>query len=685
MYTPSCPSPLRRQPQPPTPDVLEPGTADRQVSHFHPARVKGQTLVIFAISLLALLFFIGLAVDAGVVYVSYGQLKRAVDAGSVAAANTFKRGKSNEEMFAAVLEVLKLQNLNIDPNVLHLTVSTCDMNHDGWRDGHFPADTPLPTDFATLCPDTNPDPAANAASARKLVYVEARQATPLYFLSLLGISTVNLKTFSIAEAAAVDLVLVIDTSESMALSTTTPVAYWPNRFDFDPASCNAYIDGSGTLHPSTCYPLRNAIDAAANLTVGAPNLVDTLYEGYDNISLITFDTIAHTPGSPNTTSFSLTTVTSSNKQAIKTQINEIQLHDDAPYYQPPNSRMWSDWYGSMEISHSGLVNPANMEDRDGDGLDADPNAPCWDTQVPTQDEIDRHWDDERGVPCDYADKDDAYDWNHNTQYDDPTDSDLGAAWLSYSKNTTATGGSGTFALVSTCTGCGIRAASNELRNNGRPGAVWVIVLLSDGGVNMSDTYNSVGMDPNLIPANFPNGFCTQNFWAAFCTDGRTQNKSTYANDPYRLRYCIDKANPATPTTNPGTCPPGSVWEPRDPTNSHYSVFDYALDMVDEAALRVNRNTLNPTSPLYNQNEPLGNDIAIYTIGLGSSVQAGVPLLRYMAAVGDDGDRTTDECLSGGAVLSYNITCGQYYYAQTGNDLLPIFDSIASRIYTKITH
>ena len=39
----------------------------------------GQILVIFGISLVVLLLFVGLALDAGSVYVTYGQLKRAVD------------------------------------------------------------------------------------------------------------------------------------------------------------------------------------------------------------------------------------------------------------------------------------------------------------------------------------------------------------------------------------------------------------------------------------------------------------------------------------------------------------------------------------------------------------------------------------------------------------------------------
>jgi len=52
---------------------------------------RGQILVVFAVTLLALVFFVGLAIDAGSLYVTYGHLKRAVDAASVAAANSFKR------------------------------------------------------------------------------------------------------------------------------------------------------------------------------------------------------------------------------------------------------------------------------------------------------------------------------------------------------------------------------------------------------------------------------------------------------------------------------------------------------------------------------------------------------------------------------------------------------------------
>ena len=150
-----------------------------------------------------------------------------------------------------------------------------------------------------------------------------------------------------------------------------------------------------------------------------------------------------------------------------------------------------------------------------------------------------------------------------------------------------------------------------------------------------------------------NGFCGgtmgQPFWTTSCFD-----------DNFTPRFCID--------SNSNTCPPLSTHTTVSPP---YSVLDYARDMVDEAALT---RSANP-------NEPRGNELAIYTIRLGSmSVGSAEPFLRYMAAVGDDGDRTTDPCAS----VAANTSCGQYYNAPTSDRLLPIFEDIASRIYTRLT-
>jgi hypothetical protein len=86
---------------------------------------------------------------------------------------------------------------------------------------------------------------------------------------------------------------------------------------------------------------------------------------------------------------------------------------------------------------------------------------------------------------------------------------------------------------------------------------------------------------------------------------------------------------------------------------------------------------------------------IFTIGLGDRVtndtvcdwgaacegDVGEHLLRYVAAVGDDGNPITDPC----STFGVGLDCGNYYYSPTGAGLLEVFEAIASRIFTRITH
>ena len=120
------------------------------------------------------------------------------------------------------------------------------------------------------------------------------------------------------------------------------------------------------------------------------------------------------------------------------------------------------------------------------------------------------------------------------------------------------------------------------------------------------------------------------------------------------------------------CPPGADWTMGSYFGSfdaRYSVLDYARDMTDEAALQF------PNNP----DEPSGDDIAIYSIGLGDIGYVSTKFLRYMALIGIEGRRDTiDPCVG----KSDDTWCGQYYYASGGSDLTPIFEDIASRIFTR---
>lgn len=656
-------------------------------------------LVVFAVTLIVAALFAGLAIDTGSLYVTYGQLKRAVDSAAVAAANDFKRGSTVNGMAESAREVLRAHNVDLDH--VDVRIFICDGNPSigGVRDGKrdLQLQTVVPAFFAR-CPDVD-----HGETPRKLIYMDAVQHAPMYFLSLLGINGFDLRTSSMSEAAPIDLIIVLDVSESMASETINPVcSSWttagarcpivddydpngPNKAVFDASKAPDFI-GAGTVagcnSNQSCHPLEEAKAAAKAL-------INTMYDGYDQIGLVTFASQAVVR--PVKNKLGNTVVMSNDVNNVLAAVDSIKLNDDPPLY-----RLMPNWY------NPGRFNPVFPDDRDGDGLDHDDVTKLGYTcpNMSSSEMEDRWWDSASegapdpfgwgGLPCDDDVLLDAFDWNQDGKYTPAGNTDPllnGVSEDAYAKNwlndpvhdpnqDASIAPNATLATLSTCTGCGIRIASETLRRAGRPGSVWVIVFLSDGYANMSDT-NAINPE---IPVEYANGFCNGQlndypdgnrpfgYWTKYCIDPFL--------DP---RYCIDKDDPSTTEDDNGaTCPPNALWTGAKPNRS-YSPMDYARDEIDKAALV--RST--------NLKEPRGNDIAIYSIGLGlagkyyyyrnTPYPIGSDLLRYMAAVGDDGDRTTNPC-SG---KSPTEDCGQYYYAEQGSELLEIFENIASRIYTRI--
>jgi hypothetical protein len=525
----------------------------------------------------------------------------------------------------------------VDVTALTMDVYVCDADGDNIRDDSLQTTVPV---FYARCPNT-----LNNQSPRKLVWVEAELQAPLYFLHLLGFASVPLHTNAIAEAAPVDVVVVLDISESMA-STTLGTLCAPYGGDcpfvdnYDPNDGSVGCNPTVTYPNGTCQPLLDA-------KIAINGLIDNMYNGYDRIAIVTFDQVAQVKPILNEVGTQDVNI-SGNLVNAKTRIAAIRLHDD-----PPAARMWPNWIWNK------TYNPANPEDRDGNGLDADPNLPPCSVN-PTHPnccnlDADR-WDEVKGVPCDSDTENDAYDWDGDGVYTAADTTGIND-WLTANDPDGAGGIGITDSPLSTCTGCGIRIASELLKTSGRPTAVWVMIVLSDGVANLSDTPQTT----TRIPDEYPNGFCTgtlgTSFWRRNCID-----------TALTPRYCIDTAST--------TCPPSTTWQGTIP-NNNYSVMDYARDMIDETGLLRSGNA----------QEPLGNDIAIFTIGLGA---AGYPvsgggaigeeLLRYMASVGDDGDRQTDLC----TLTPAQRNCGTYYYAPVGDQLVQIFEDIATRIYTRIT-
>jgi hypothetical protein len=256
----------------------------------HPAQA-GQTIVIMALGFIALLGFVGIVTDVSLMFLNYSNLTRAVDSASVAAAGQVRRLIPNADELAlcdgsspeatprgtgescrvadsyafarsyanvgvAARQFLEFYGVNPKAVVVDMcpTVSMYEVDADGNR-----IRVPVPgleADFAELCEDGN--------DQRKLIRVTAQAVSPTVFLRLLGWSDITLQASAISETAVLDVVLIVDVSESMANQTTYET--WA-RQGYD----RIYL------------PPRITSETAPNF--GYPDPIFGFYEAWYNLSL----------------------------------------------------------------------------------------------------------------------------------------------------------------------------------------------------------------------------------------------------------------------------------------------------------------------------------------------------------------------------------------------------------------
>jgi Flp pilus assembly protein TadG len=181
---------------------------------------QGQSIVLIALVFVGLLAFIGLTVDMGILFVSYGNLRRAVDSAALAAATQMRENYTTDELTFSAKQFLILNNVDKATAI----VQTC---------------LEVPGDLQ-LC-----------GSRRKLVRVTASAPVEFSFLPVIGFYSTTITANAIGEAASMDVVLVVDISESMA--NTDPSGVHPEYLD--PHNCNV---------AGTCHPFNEVKAAAAN-------------------------------------------------------------------------------------------------------------------------------------------------------------------------------------------------------------------------------------------------------------------------------------------------------------------------------------------------------------------------------------------------------------------------------------
>jgi hypothetical protein len=576
-------------------------------------RSAGQALVLIILTFFGLMFFLGLMIDLGQIFLAKGYLRRAADAASLAAAAQFREGQELEDMVAAAKEVARINGVD-DPLI---EVQTC-------KEG-------IPELDDTLCSPPGEMP-------KKLVRVTVRVAYPMSFLVLLGIKSIDLVESSVSEAAAMDVVLVIDAGESMSWdkSPNENLNYWE-----DPANatvCNA---------DNTCEPFKD-IKAAAE-TFATAILNKPASEEQDRLSVITFAN-GWEAGSHGTVALWGQNWVNDSSVALDpdTGIPSLTVYDP----------------GATTIC------PFDVYACDGALKTACPATP---EDIPTG-------------PCTYA------------YYSDPAAIPPGTDKYVYGRLNCArvwdvetadgAGWTGKPEAISACTttniGGAMRRAGEQFTYNKRLDALWVVVVLTDGAANATfgtkgdldgsgdnalfTLINPTGLDPEDFIPNLPLGFCPNGTWIG---RGTGNNNRMYCQDGDVDDYHSMLTNPEL-----------------------YDADDFARDQTRFVAC-------SATNPSGTCLKIKGQGAIIFTIGLGDEIidmvdedpniaerkPYGGSLLRFMAALGDDGDAATDPCAStlyATGQLPYEQNCGNYFHSPDVTKLDSVFEMIYSRIFTRLT-
>ncbi len=514
---------------------------------------QGQTFIIIAAAFLVLVAFVALTVDVGLTFIAYARLARSVDAAALAAAAQIREGRTLAEMEATAANALTVNGVTFDC----LTLEMCDYS--------LPEDQRDPQ----LC--TEP-------FHKKLVRVTVTASFPLYFMRALGFEDISLSASAISEAASMDVVLVIDISESMAWDSP------PGDPLRDPHRCNdtSYYDGSedGNEYPifpnglpGECHPFEEVKAAAAEFVLRV--LDKPADEEEDRLAIVTFGN----GWSPNagTGTFVRSGGWVNDASVALSMVRDLQIFDPAPCDNADGTPT-----GAVGACRK-YSDPADQSPANFVGMD------CYTCRV-----ID-----------DYS------------------------------------------TMTSTNIGGGLLRAGNMFNLETRKDALWVVVVLTDGMANATDPADN---DDLADYSTYPIGYCPNELTFPLCQDENIYTRHAQG-------------------------------------DNLYDADDYARDMADYVGCY-------PTNQAPACGSQQGQGAVIFTIGLGNGVvdttnevngkPYGTALLRYIAAVGDDGDADTDLCTPYWEDAGdWEEWCGNYYFSPEGNQLSAVFEDIASRIFTRL--
>jgi hypothetical protein len=413
---------------------------------------RGQAIILVALAFVGVIAMVGLAMDGGVLLINYATLKRSVDAASVAAAQQFRKNYNPDDMTNAVSEFLELNKTQLNQSpITNVITETCA--------------TAVTADDPALCTDP----------PRKLVRVTATQHVTFGFLRVIGIDSTDITASSIGEAASIDMMLVIDTSISMAASTD----YVNNGnscagLPYTDANCandvNPGDDPSVCNTNATCEPM-------ADVLTEAEQFANLLYFPYDRVGVVALTD--QVPGDTTTAGR-----------------NPIVVWDLQSSYDP----------GVTTIAQAETIDQGNVDNAiAGDGVGGNngltglkvfqPTTCKYAADNVTFAPVDNNPGDNSPGPC--------------LNYPPPTNVFAGQDCPAYrlsSPNDPTT-------CNNTNGGGGLELAGAEFTDSPtvsvRKDSLWIVVALLTGAPN-----SSWPLSWDQTAHNYPNGYCPSNYWGS---------------------------------------------------------------------------------------------------------------------------------------------------------------------------
>lgn len=406
----------------------------------------------YAMILLVLIAVMGLAIDVGYVYVSYARLRRAVDAAALDAAKQIKDGYREGDLEKAAEQFLSLNNV-VDP---HAEIHYCNPAHPAYHRQEMCTDPP-----------------------RKLVEVTASSQVPTFFMSVLGFKSVPISASAEAEAAVVDVVLVIDVSLSQVYDVLSP-PYNKGAGDAlaDPYYCNR-ITAYDMSMPGGCLPFDNVKTAAMAFVENG------VYLEYDRVGIISYSRFA-------TRTLGLTSDETEIKNAIKglgvEELTECPFYGTSPTVDIMEPAVDDGSYPLTKGTCRFYLSPA--------GDPRSTTEAAWDAN---------YW----GAICPAQRL-----YDHYKNFDQAkADRDF-LPFIPHCRNTNS--------------GAGLLEANQMLWDTFRDDATWVVIFLTDGAANIG--YQNTRQEP-VDTALLSPYYCPVNMITSpFCTDRDPSNRRS-AFDP----------------------------------------------------------------------------------------------------------------------------------------------------------